>query len=101
MLSFPVQGEGSHGAEGTGGEADGGEDDEVDVVAQVDPDEDEEAEIWHCDGGVDVVESFGGLEGVRMEILLEISQVDGRCEEEDSIEGKEKVGRSLPLKRNR
>ena len=59
LLGIPVEIEGADGAEGGEG---GVEDDEVDVVAEVDPDADEEGEEGEDEGGVEVVEGFGGLE---------------------------------------
>ena len=58
MLGFPVEFEGANSAEGGEG---GIEDDEVDVVAEVDPDADEEGEEGEYEGGVEVVEGFGCL----------------------------------------
>lgn len=39
------------------------EDDEINVVAEVGPDADEETKVGDGDGGVEVVEGFGGLSG--------------------------------------
>lgn len=58
LLAGPVEFEGAEGLELGDGRV---EDYEVDVVAEVGPDGDEEAEIGDCDGGVQVVEGFGGL----------------------------------------
>ncbi len=58
MLRLPVQLEGAYGPEG--GE-DGVENIEVDVVAKIDPDTNEEGEPGHDDGMMRVVERFGGL----------------------------------------
>lgn len=60
MLASPVEFE---GAEGLELREDCVEDDEVDVVAEVGPDADEEAEVGDRDGGVEVIEGFGGLSG--------------------------------------
>ena len=59
LLGVPVEFEGADGAEGGEG---GVEDDEVDVVAEVDPDADEEGEKGEYEGGVEVVQGFGCLE---------------------------------------
>lgn len=58
MLRLPIQLKGAYGPEG--GE-DGVENIEVDVVAKIDPDADEEREPGHDDGMMRVVESFGRL----------------------------------------
>lgn len=58
LLPVPVELVGAEGAELGEGCV---ENDEVDVVAEVGPDEDEEAEVGDCDGGGEVVEGFGGL----------------------------------------
>jgi hypothetical protein len=58
LLASPVEFE---GAEGLELREDCVEDDEVDVVAEVGPDADEEAEVGDRDGGVEVIEGFGGL----------------------------------------
>lgn len=58
LLGVPVQVKGADGGVGGG---DAVEDDDVDVVAEVDPDGDEEAEVWGDDVGVEVGESFGCL----------------------------------------
>ena len=52
LLGVPIEVEGADGAEGGEG---GVEDDEVDVVAEVDPDADEESEEGEDEGGVEVV----------------------------------------------
>ena len=58
LLGDPVEVEGADGAEfGEGGV----EDDEVEVVAAVDPDADEEGEVGDGDAGVEVAADFGGL----------------------------------------
>lgn len=58
LLRVPVEDVGADGGEfGEGGVQDA----EVEVVAQVDPDADEEGEVGDDDGGVDVVEAFGRL----------------------------------------
>ena len=59
LLGVPVEFEGANSAEGGEG---GVEDDEVDVVAEVDPDADEEGEEGEDEGGVKVVQGFGCLE---------------------------------------
>ena len=58
LLGVPVELEGTNGAEGGEG---GVDDDEIDVVPEVDPDADEEAEPREDERGVQVVEGFGGL----------------------------------------
>ena len=58
LLAGPVEFERAEGLELCEGRV---EDDEVDIVAEVGPDGDEEAEVGDCDGGGDVVEGFGGL----------------------------------------
>lgn len=58
LLGLPIELERAYGAEIGEGRV---EEDQVDVVAQVDPDEDEEAEVGSDDGGVEVIECFGGL----------------------------------------
>lgn len=58
LLRLPVQLKGAYGPEG--GE-DGVEDIEVDVVAKIDPDANEEGKPGHDDGMVRVVEGFGRL----------------------------------------
>lgn len=58
LLRLPVKLEGADGAEG--GE-DGVEDYEIHVVAEVDPDADEEGEVGQDEGGVYIVEGFGRL----------------------------------------
>ena len=58
LLGLPIELEGADGAES--GE-DGVEDYEVHVVAEVDPDADEEGEVGEDDGGVYVIEGFGCL----------------------------------------
>lgn len=61
LLRVPVEGEGAHVGEGAPGEDDGADDEEVEVVAEVDPDADEEGEVRDGDGGGEVVECFGCL----------------------------------------
>lgn len=61
LLRFPIKGEVADGAEGARGQEDGGEEAEVDIVPQIDPDEDEGGEVRHCDGRVDVVEGLACL----------------------------------------
>ena len=61
LLGVPVEGEGADGGEGAEGVDDGVQDEDVEVVAQVDPDADKEGEVGDRDGGGDVVEGFGGL----------------------------------------
>lgn len=58
MLGLPVELVGADGAEGGEGCP---EDVKVQVVAEVEPDADEETEVGTCDGGVEVVEDFGCL----------------------------------------
>ena len=58
LSGVPVEFVGADGAEGCEHAV---EDAEVDVVAEVGPDEDEEGEVGDCDGGGDVVEGFGCL----------------------------------------
>lgn len=58
LLCFPVEVEGTNGGEGRG---DAVQDDEVNVVAEIDPDGDEQAEVGGYQGGVYVGEGFGGL----------------------------------------
>ncbi len=58
LARLPVDLEGADGLE-LG--QDGVEDAQVDVVAEVGPDEDEEAEVGPAVDGVEVVEGFGGL----------------------------------------
>ena len=59
LLGLPVELPGPDGLEF--GEH-GPEDLEGDVVAQVGPDDHEDEEVGFDEGGVDVVEAFGGLE---------------------------------------
>ena len=61
LLGVPIEDEVADSAEGARRQEDFGQDDEVDVVPEVGPDEDEEGEVVDCDGGLDVVEGFGGL----------------------------------------
>ena len=78
LLGVPVEIEGADGAEGGEG---GIEDDEVDVVAEVDPDADEEGEEGEDEGGVEVVEGFGGLKKRRANVSILVQQrgsIDGR-----------------------
>lgn len=63
LLSLPVELVGTDGLEL--GE-DGPEDVEVDVVAQVGPDDEEDEEVGFDKGSVDVVEAFGGLSSISM-----------------------------------
>lgn len=58
MLRLPVQLEGAYGSEG--GE-DGVEDIEVDIVAKIDPNANEEGKPGHDDGMMRIVEGFGRL----------------------------------------
>lgn len=58
LLGLPVELERAHGAELGQGRV---EDGQVDVVAQVDPDEDEDTKVGADDGRVKVVEGLGGL----------------------------------------
>ena len=58
LLRHPVQLVGADGLEFGEGRVD---DEEVEVVAVVGPDEDEGAEVGDYDWGGDVVEQFGGL----------------------------------------
>ncbi len=59
LPGLPVELERANGAELGEGRV---EDGEVDVVAEVDPDEDEEAKVGADDRGVEVVEGFRGLD---------------------------------------
>lgn len=63
LLGFPVQVERADGGEFAvlGGKADGLQNANVDVVAGVDPDGDEEGEVGGDKWGVEVGEGFGGL----------------------------------------
>lgn len=64
LLSLPVELEGTDGTEGGEG---GVDDEEIDVVAEIDPDQDEEGEERDHDWGGDVVERFGSLVGKKGE----------------------------------
>ena len=58
LLRLPVQIEGANRAELRDS---GPEDEEVNVVPEIDPDEDEEAKVGANNGGVKIVECFGRL----------------------------------------
>lgn len=60
LLRFPVEDVGADGGEFAVGEQ-GVEDLEVEKVAEVGPDADEGDEVGDGEGGVEVVEDFGGL----------------------------------------
>lgn len=66
LLGLPIELEGSDGAEFGEGRV---EDGQIDVVAQVDPHEDEEAKVGADDGGVEVVECFRSLENDSINIV--------------------------------
>lgn len=79
LLGLPVEVVGADGGEFAG--RDGGEgevagreqgldDDEVEVVPAVGPDDEEAGEVDGGDEGVDVIEEFGGLRGGWMEGLV-------------------------------
>jgi hypothetical protein len=59
-LCFPVEDVGADGGEFAAWE-ERVEDLEVEEVAEVGPDADEGDEVGDCEGGVEVVEDFGGL----------------------------------------
>lgn len=77
-MGFPIEIEGANGGEGGG---DAVEDEDVDVVAEVDPDEDEGGEVGGYDAEVEVGEGFGGLwialEGARWRGIKSGKQVVG------------------------
>lgn len=60
LLGVPIELEGADGSEGSGN---GVEDDNIDVVAEVDPDGNEDAEVRGDDSKVEVGEGFGSLSG--------------------------------------
>lgn len=64
LLSLPVELKGTDGAEGGEG---GVDDEEIDVVAEIDPDQDEEGEERDHDWGGNVVERFRSLLGKKGE----------------------------------
>lgn len=75
LLCFPVEVEGTNGGEGRG---DAVQDDEVDVVAEVDPDGDEQAEVGGYQGGIYVGEGLGGLICFGFPISNVHAQIVGR-----------------------
>ena len=80
LLGHPIEGVGADGAEF--GQR-GVQDDEVEIVAAVDPYADEEGEVGDGDGGVEVGADFGGLSKQRLlanvtEVMSNLDSRQGR-----------------------